>query len=341
MKKIFKKGLKIFGYIFGGIVILVVIALWRNPVQEPKEFGVTFRDFHAENFGLDPKEVYLGLLDDLKFRNIRLAAYWDEVEPVNEAFDYSKLDWKINEAAKRDAKVVLAVGRKLPGWPECYIPDWARELSQEEMHNELLDYTAETINRYKDNPTIEIWQIENEPFLPFGHCPVWDNKGDKIDKQIELVRALDGSRPILVSDSGELSLWVQAASRADIFGTTMYRYIYSNQFGYVKYPIPAAFFRVKRGFMEMFVDGRRDAIVIELQGEPWYPGFLPDAPLEEQARTMDFDKFVATIDYAKRSGFDTYYSWGVEWWYWMMTKHDDPRIWEYMKEEIAALEVQK
>jgi len=337
LKKIFR----ILGYFFSVIIFLSLIALWKNPIQEPVAIGTTFRDFHAENFGLDPKEVYIAMLDDLGIKKLRLAAYWDKVELQNEQFTYDWLDWQINEAAKRDVEIVLAVGRKLPGWPECFIPDWAEALTQEAMHEELLDYTAETINRYKNNPAIEMWQVENEPFLPFGHCPVYEDKGEKLERQIALVHALDPSRQVLVTDSGELSLWIQAAKRSDIFGTTMYRHIYSNKFGYITYPLPAAFFRVKRGFMELFVDGRHEAIVIELQGEPWYPGFLPDAPLEEQAKTMDFDKFVATLDYAKRSGFDTYYTWGVEWWYWMKVTHNDPRIWEYMKEEIAALEAGK
>ena len=32
---------------------------------------------------------------------------------------------QIEQAAIRNVKVILAVGQKLPRWPECYIPGWA------------------------------------------------------------------------------------------------------------------------------------------------------------------------------------------------------------------------
>ena len=37
------------------------------------------------------------------------------------------------------------------------------------------------------------------------------------------------------------------------------------------------------------------------------------------------------VDYAKRTGQDTFYLWGAEWWYWMKVKHNQPEIWEEAK----------
>ena len=127
------------------------------------------------------------------------------------------------------------------------------------------------VTRYKLHDLVWAWQIENEPFLPFGVWPSLDVK--LLDSEIALVRALDPTRPVIVTDSGELSLWVQAAKRADVFGTTMYRKIYP-QFigrftGVFEYPLPPGFFRFKEK-LARFMTGEPDKrfIVVELQSEP-------------------------------------------------------------------------
>ena len=72
-------------------------------------------------------------------------------------------------------------------------------------------------------------------------------------------------------------------------------------------------------------------LVIELGMEPWLPRALRDASLEEQFRVFDFPFFQDSIGFAKDAGFDAYYLWGAEWWYWMKIKHNDPRFWEEAK----------
>ena len=37
-----------------------------------------------------------------------------------------------NIIAKRDAKIILAIGRKLPRWPECHVPAWLEGMTKEE-----------------------------------------------------------------------------------------------------------------------------------------------------------------------------------------------------------------
>ena len=57
---------------------------------------------------------------------------------------------------------------------------------------------------------------------------------------------IDKDREIMITDSGELSIWLPAVKRADVFGTTMYRIVWSEKiskyFGYIKYPLPPRFF---------------------------------------------------------------------------------------------------
>lgn len=315
----------------GTVVILVFFSLVvfiyiRVKGLEPgtPAYGVTFSKPYAESLGLDWRGSYRAILDDLGARMLRIPVYWNEVAPESGIFRFDDYDWLVSEAAKRRATVILAVGRKLPRWPECHSPEWASILSEKEQEEKIRDYIITTVNRYKSFSAVVGWQVENEPFLRFGDCPRFQKRF--LDQEIALVRGLD-AKPIMVTDSGELSLWVPAARRADWFGTTMYRHVWTRWSGYFTYPLPPAFFKVKRVLTELIA--RPDKmLVIELQAEPWLPEQPPNRfPLEEQLSHMDIERFQSMLEYAQRSGFDTFYLWGTEWWWWLKTKADRPEIW--------------
>lgn len=317
--------------IFALILILIFI-LSRGPAhsREDMKYGITFSNFHAQDLGLDWKEAYLEILDELEIEKLRLAAYWNEVEENKGEFNFKDLDWQIKEASKRDVDIILGVGYRLPRWPECHFPDWAEDMEREKRQPLILEYIEKTVLRYKDNPNIKAWQVENEPFLSsyFGECPRLDK--DFLDQEIELVKSLD-SRPVIVTDSGELSLWVPAARRGDIFGTTMYKKTYSGQLNmYVNYPIGPWFFHLKRNVTNWFADPEK-WIVIELQGEPWGERPYQKLSLEEREKTMCPDKLVDMVDLARKSGFKELYLWGAEYWYWKKTKNNNPEMWEQAK----------
>jgi hypothetical protein len=310
------------------IFLLVIFLFSRGKIYKPDElsYGVTFSKKQAQSLGLDWQELYIKIFNDLGVKKIRLAAYWDEVEPEENNYNWQDLDWQINEAKQRDVEIVLAVGGRLPRWPECHFPLWIKDKNDEERLQKTVEYIRQVINRYKDNSSIKVWQVENEPFLPnFGECP--EPNSDFLDKEIALVRSLD-SRPILVTDSGELSLWVMAAKRGDIFGTTMYRDTYSRVLKqYIHYPIEPAFFRFKKNISNIFAHPQK-WIVIELQGEPWSRESFQNVNAEERAKTMDQAKFKEIIEFARLTGFKEFYLWGVEWWYWEKEKQNNPVMWE-------------
>lgn len=299
-------------------------------------YGVTFSKKQAVDLGLDWKETFTQALDDLGVKKIRLAAYWDEVEPINEQYSFEDLDWQINEASKRNAEIILAVGGRLPRWPECHFPDWINNLTKEEREQETLNYIEKTINRYKDNKNIYAWQVENEPFLSqFGICPNLDPVF--LDKEIALVKAIS-SKPIIITDSGELSVWVRAAKRADIFGTTMYRDTYSENLKmYIHYPIEPGFFRFKKNITKLFAKPD-NWVVIELQGEPWGPKPFQYLTQVERDRTMSLQKFKEMIQFSSQTGFREFYFWGVEWWYWEKTINNDPSLWDEAKKIYQVYE---
>lgn len=324
-KKIF------FGALFG-IIILIAIALWAVPIREPRIWGLTFSARQARTFNLDPDEVLRALVNDLGMKALRLSAYWDDVESTKGSYDFSQLDRELAIAREGGATVLLAMGRKLPRWPECHDPSWLHEQSAEDARSAQLAYVRAVVERYKDESVIGAWQVENEPFLPYGYCPNYDVS--LLDEEIAIVRELDATRKIIVTDSGELSLWVRAAKRADIFGTTMYRKVSNRYFGLITYPIPPSFFRVKRAFTEWAV-GSRPSIVIELQGEPWDLSPYQYLPIERQFVTMGPEDFADTLAYAERTGFDTFYLWGGEWWYWLKTQGHTGH-WDMVRERIRA-----
>ncbi|PIR93355.1 hypothetical protein COT99_01125 [Candidatus Falkowbacteria bacterium CG10_big_fil_rev_8_21_14_0_10_43_10] len=319
----------------GAIILLALLLSLASirPIydQSELEYGVTFSPRFIRGMGLNWQAAFTDMLDDLGVKKLRLSAYWDEIEYKQDIFNFDDLDWQVNEAGKKNAEIILAVGGRLPRWPECHFPGWVEELKDSARQEEILDYISKTVERYKVNSSIAAWQVENEPFLPhFGDCPKLDAKF--LDQEIALVRSLD-SRPVIVTDSGELSVWFLAASRADIFGTTLYRDTYSSHLGrYIHYPIPPGFFRLKQNLAEFLsMPKPEEIIVIELQAEPWGPKPYYNLTKEERGRTMNLEKFKEILEYSRQAGFREFYLWGIEWWYWEKEVNGDSLLWEEAK----------
>lgn len=307
----------------------IVIFFIYSPRNANVTYGVTFSKPFAEYMGLDWRETYTALLDDLEVRRFRLPVYWTEIEKTQGEYTFGDVDWQINQARLRNAEVVAVVGQKQPRWPECHIPGWVNRITDAEREAEIEETMTTVINRYKDNNAIVAWQVENEPFLPYGECPIIS--ANLLDKEIEIVRKLDPTRPIIISDSGELSTWYNAAKRADVLGTTLYRIVWNDNLGYVHYPISSLFYRFKAAFIMYFTDVQK-IIIVELQGEPWGPTIILDTPLEEQYKSMDPEQFRKNIEFVQNVEFSEAYLWGGEWWYWLKTVKGDDSMWEAARE---------
>lgn len=317
-----------------GVFLIASALTLRVSVKEPKRWGVTFSAPYMERFGIPWKTAYDAVLNDLGARTIRIPVYWSMIEKEKGVYDFADIDYQMKRAREAGATIILAVGRKVPRWPECHEPAWVKTMPIRDQQTNLLSYVETVMRRYKDSPALEAWQIENEPFLAFGDCPKLDVAF--LDSELALARRVDPGRPIIVSDSGELSLWIRAARRADIFGTTLYRTIYNKRIGYFTYPLPPSFFRLKRSLAELAV-GKKPMIVIELQAESWGPNLTYTMTKEEQYISFNPAKFKDTIEYATQSGFDTFYLWGVEWWYWLKEKQNDPALWNIAKKLFGGV----
>ncbi len=306
-------------------VVFVCFFVGSAPKTEEVIWGVNFSQKHSRDMGLDWRENYSALIDDLGVKRIKLAAHWDLIEPEQEEFSFQDLDWQIEKAEESGVGLLMAIGMKTPRWPECHIPGWAKDKSKDEQQQAILRMLEEIVLRYKDSPVIEYWQVENEPFFPFGDCP-WVDKGF-VKKEVELVKSLDKNHEVIISDSGEGSLWIQAAQLGDIVGTTMYRKVWIRQASfYFSHPFPSVFYWRRAQVIKKIFN--KEVICVELQAEPWGPTLLYHSPLEEQAKTMSLEQFKKNIDFAKATGLDEFYLWGSEWWYWMKEKQGDSAIWE-------------
>lgn len=312
----------------------ILFFILRPKVQKNINYGVTFSNRFAEEMGLNWNETYIKILDDLQVKNIRLVAYWDEIEQEKDIYDYSNIKWQLDEAEKRNVNVILSLGRKVPRYPECFEPPWWKELPSDNLREqELLEYVKETMNELKGYRSIKIWQIENEPFWPFGECSNPNIKKETVIKEIELARSLD-SRPILVQDSGEGGVWRPTYEMGDYLGISMYRRIWYNFWGiffgkfiYFQYPLGHWTYKIKADLVGVPVD---KIIITELQGEPWGPGINSELTQEEKDQTMSRNHFLSTLSYAQKSGFKDLYIWGAEWWYFEKI-NGNPFYWDTAK----------
>ncbi len=330
-----RKLLKYFGIIIGVLIFVLVFFYFKYRAPAQIEWGLTYSYQEAKGLGFDGRQMYLDILADLKPKKIRLMSYWEDTEKSQGQFDFSNIDWQLQQAAKYNTDVVLVVGRKQPRWPECHQPDWYNQLSSAGQDNAVVNMIKANIEHFKSFSVIKAWQVENEPYFGFGpDCP--KSSQSFFEKEVALVKRLD-SRSIVVTDSGERGSWLPVArSGANILGSSVYRVSYDSKYGgYYKYPVPAIFYKIKQGFLETFTNINQ-VWDVELQMEPWFTNGALNTPLDTQKMLMNQKVFADNIGYAKRAGFGENYLWGVEWWYWMAKKNGDFGMWTAAKDLFAG-----
>ena len=332
----FKAKMNVF-IVLGGLVAIIVVLLFFIYLRDfsfgrAPQLGVTFSKSYAEyGLKLDWKQTYLAILDDLQVKNVRVVVQWDQVEPEFSKYEFADFDWMLAEAGQRNVDIILAIGRRTPRWPECHDPSWLGALPAEKIASEQKRLVRDLVEHFKPFDSIKMWQVENEPFLTsFGECPAISV--DQIKQEVALVKSLD-DRPVLITDSGELSSWFKTAHLGDKFGHTLYRQVYNKYVGYFTYVFPPAYYWYKAKMVGL---DALDVIVVELQAEPWVtPGhdLVKDAPMFNQSLTPE--TLQSNVSYATRTGFPEVYLWGVEWWYWLKVNASDPILWNTAKDLIG------
>ena len=310
------------------------IAEWYVSTQRGKllVLGTSFIADYAVYLGLDPHQAYTHMLDDLGVKHLRLVSYWSDIETTKGSYNFGELDWEFQQAAAHGAKITLAVGLRQPRWPECHMPDWAGTEATSQWHPELSKFIASVVNRYKLNPSLESYQLENEYFLhEFGTCPPADRA--QLTKEAALVKSLDHSHPLIITRSNNIVGWEVGPPLPDEYGMSIYRRVWSTPIGrYLQYPFPDWYYAFMAG-MEKISTGR-DTFIHEIETEPWVPdgNSILTTSLAEQSYTMDAAKFKDTVTFAEHTGMTPIYLWGTEYWYYRMTVLHDPSLWQAAKD---------
>jgi hypothetical protein len=309
------------------------------PVKNP-EYGVSFSTKYAQELGNDWQANFLGLLDDLHIKNFRLMSYWDTIEPQQGKYDFTNLDWQINQAGARGAKVSLAIGLRQPRWPECHEPEWAKSMPVEsdQWKSALYGYITTVVNRYKNNPAIESYQLENESANNwFGTCRQGPAPKGRLIEELKMVKQLDPNHPTWMSLSDEHGFPL-GNPVPDAYGFSIYRIVYSTQLPihfYLTYPITDLYHRGRAFLIEHIK--HRPVFIHELQLEPWGPKATVDLDITEQNKSMNVDQIHESIMYARKTGIKREYMWGAEWWYWRKTHFNDAGPWNAVKQEITSV----
>lgn len=342
-------GLGILAFVVLSFGTMYGIAQWyiNKHKNTPLVVGATFIPDYARYFDLDPKETMAAIIDDLGIERIRLVSYWDIIEANEGTYNFEELDWQMAMALEKNVKVSLSIGLRQPRWPECHIPSWAEKLPGNEWEPYLFSFLEETVNRYKDHPSLESYQLENEHLLDeFGICPEADKSKlrDRLQREFELVKRVDPDHTLVISRSNNfMPSWPHREPRPDLIGISVYKRVWDKYLThrYFDYPLPAWYYAFLAGAAELATG--RDTFIHELQTEAWTPshiGGTKTVTTEEQYKSLSPERLRDRIAYGKATGMRTIDLWGVEWWYWRKKVHNDPGLWNAAISEINKVETE-
>lgn len=326
------------------IVLVVIwtcfgIAQWYMYSQRnmPMTFGVTFIPDYAESLGVNPKNTMKALLD-IGVRQFRLTSFWSDIEPSPGHYDFNELNWEFALANKYHAKVILDVGLRQPRWPECHPPSWINTAGKmSSWEPQLLSYMSKVINRYKHNPALEAWQLENEYFLKgFGHCNNYSRQ--RLITENNLVKKLDPNHIIIMSRSNNAIGFPINKPHGEIYGISIYKRVWDASITkrYIEYPFPSWFYGFIAGAQEIY--SGKNMIIDELQAEAWPPNgqSIPQTSLAEQNKSINAARLKNRFDFAKSTGMKDALLWGAEYWYYRKVIEHDPSLWNVAKAEFKA-----
>lgn len=327
MKKILQRILLALFYIvvFAAVVsLLLMVRFWAQQRTKQEVLGVSFSQVQAERYGSNWRDNYTAVLDELGFRHLRVAAYWDRLQPLPDKYDWSELDYMVAEAKKRNAKLTLVVGQKAIRVPECYYPAWLNKQDTAAVAQAEDTMLKSVVERYKDEPTVEAWQVENEFLLhTFGDCPTQNLTRENLQRAITAVQSTDSSRPIIVTQSDQIG-WPMRGPFGNVYGFSMYRWVWS-PVGYFMYPQTGIYNWWKAAVISTYT--KQGVKVHELQAEPWDYTGNENLDYTRSIQTMNPSQFLSNIEYARQTQMKRIDLWGAEWWY-AMQQSGHPEMWQ-------------
>lgn len=332
------------------VILVVIIALsvatmygiarWYmwSQAGKPYQVGASFIPAYARSLGVDPQQTLNAMLDELNVKHLRYVGYWSDIERAPGHYDFSELDWQFKAANEHQAKVSLSIGLRQPRWPECHMPEFLKNQPKSVWQPQLNTFITAVVERYKDNPALDSYQLENEFFLSvFGECPDFDRS--RLVSEYDMVKRLDPAHPVIVSRSNNAIGTPIYAPVPDMYAVSVYKRVWVPIVGrYVEYPFPAWFYAFLAG-TEKIIQGR-DTIIHELQAEPWPPRSvsIPQASLAEQSKSLNAERLRGRFTYGKATGMRHIDLWGAEYWYYRKQVLHDPSVWDAAKDEYRKVQ---
>lgn len=310
------------------------IALWYQHSQKskPTTLGVSFIADYANYLGVDAHQTYQAILNDLHVKQLRLVSYWNDIEPQQGTYNFTELDYEMQQAQAHGATVSLSIGLRQPRWPECHAPSWVdTSQSASQWQPQLEQFMAAVVNRYKNNPALQSYQLENEFFNHFGACNNFDRS--RLTSELALVKKLDPHHPIIISRSNNYAGLALGKPLPDEVGISVYRRVWDSQLThrYFEYPFPSWYYAFLGG-AEKLATGK-GSVLHELQAEPWPPNgkSITQISLAEQRKSFNARTLQSTVKFGEQTGLKHIDLWGAEYWYYRMVTLHDPSVWNTAK----------
>jgi hypothetical protein len=317
------------------------------------EVGVTYSPREATFRNLSWQETFNAALDASPAL-VRLGVYWNEVESRPGTYDFSTIDWLLDQASARQQRVVLSVGMKAPRWPEYYLPDWLQRslaVADRAAISENARVRAATralltatIEHLRGRHAIAAWQVENEPLDPAGpHA--WRISSEFLSQEIALVRRLDvdRQRPVVVNmfvDTQPATLLPPARSAtwnrankllatADVLGLDVYP---SRTLHVLNWELTVRWPGwIWSGLLADLHDAAiargKDAWIVEVQAEPWVSSGGRVPPAAWPGAGVAPSSFPGVMSGLEAAGYRTILLWGVEHWEAQRSHSQDPSWW--------------
>jgi Beta-galactosidase len=321
---------------------------WRRLPVAPRGaalLGFSFRPLQARAFGLDPDETLRTLLG-YPCQLVRLAAYWNEIEPAPGVFDPSALDRQVDAAEQAGKQIILCVGAvKSFGYPEFFVPaHQLREplpegtLIRPGRWRSLLDaataFSTRLVTRYARREAVIAWQVEHEAVDPLGMEHSWRLAEEFAAAEAAAVRAADPVRPVLMNGFLPMSLPVRLQQRwrtrdqgdslavaqrlADIIGVDVYPRHALAAAGPVGVYLDGSRSRRPRRDRQRLLGwaaaNRRQVMIAEGQAEPWEAVTTPPDPGGRGMYSCLPEHVIRNYNDCMTPGLWGYLFWGAEYW---------------------------